>query len=1653
MNSSLANWDGSLSPQRAVAPSPTPLPAQNSNSSSNNGSPQLASTSQLLGLDIVKNSSVFETRTLFDAPQHRGVGGGSNEQADSHLNTNSNNQALLDTVLSAGSLQTNPEKSSSRNQSVKSPIPSLRYSSMSRSAPSLLNDNALFRQASFAPSPPHSLPSSSPSSFGSQGVATASTSLPSFGAPGPALSAPLTKPSFPTNASWLQTPNKGTPNPSVNSSPLSSLGSSPLLQSWWTGANTYAGQDSVPRDLPQQRKVKRAKKTGNASGSDKQQLFDSLVPSSPPPPADARALFTPSPPPGDAPLFTPPPLSPTQIRRPPPPPGVGVARRVVRDSDVPSRRPTQRPRRKTRVYVAVPPAPYAIKRARTSKAGQRGRERQQLPEKEKRGRSRSSDVETRSWRSGSRKGRRSRDDDDEEEEDSWSEGRMSKNASRGTSKRLMKGHDKNVAEVHSSIGDALNNAWANNEARGTYTVWRASGSGRGNEDTGRGSSGHGKQKRRGEEREEREEEDEEYGARKRAKGEKTRKLVWHPVDVREQPREREGSTVKRRQQPSGEAAGSSSSAVPVRRTSAWCEEFEEDGQRKTRLCFDVDTAEADRVACEALVRGGYFGLLALAGGEVGSGGEVRKRQQRRPCVVWPVRSQSEVGVSAGAPVVWRYKEEEEAERQAPQEGLKKSRRKVSTSGPEQVARGHSMQQLSAVPPALASQSTSGGPSNPHNTSSAPPLSPLLYIDFSKLNPKPEQRTKSGKPRALPAPSISRLLTPTQDSGASSNVERLSREGTTTADSELGSNGTDAEPEEADEQPMPLSEKAKGKQKVVDMDVDMDVDGRGTPSPEPMSAWINDSGSRGQRSASRERVARSSPILDISPFYNNNNAPQESPPKLHDLLSLPLHVSELPHLRGSYPNFENDMPYGDGTIDPSLLGGMDGDGQMMNGVDEPDSQYIHSPVQGEVPEGGSSSSQSSQSSSSSIFPTSPKIPPPPVLAAAADSSSELRTSQRRPAQRRMPDYLVSSEFPDLADDSASSSSSVYADESIPAPKAKAKAGTKSKQTAVAVKRRGVNGGGGGGTKVTDVAIPVAYDADRFFRYSGPPWPPGDLEAICHQCRNKTKLLSVKFEECAHAYCVRCIMVKYKANTVPFASGISSECCPRCNGTCSCDNCTSRRGEVYQFGRYYRPQVPTEKIKTGPRALGTARPRPTPYKILENLVIAPTTYNAILYDLSGAPMARTYHGADGNKDVLVAQPIKKQPRVFVGAVQEAWELGPDPIVYVEPPPAPIQKRKQGHRARTSFYVGDPSVLSLPVRTPSTNARQCDVRNERRSTTARTIASLMPEAGPSSSAVPPVSVQDEMDVDDVPTATSATALIFSSSSDQLAAVDALTAATTILSTDGSGLVDPSITASPTEDNDIHGLVLPEGQARRSLAGSSSCRSSAGTEAAVTPPPAPASNGTTSRSLDPFGSPLTSVANSDDIADQGDAGESSPSATTTAAEEDGEQESQKIAMGLSLEFGPTAAVFLPPGTSAVARGDEVQSPLLSMEVPDGAASLQALDEAQDPTFLGDSEWGGPAEPADCLATSTDTAREEAVTQSLQMVGMRDAEDSAGASQNPATFMGTADDTVSLKSSQPNGVASCDMGVVSADPVPLTDDQIALAISLGLQALGAEVS
>ncbi|KAJ7474848.1 hypothetical protein FB451DRAFT_1246806 [Mycena latifolia] len=991
----------------------------------------------------------------------------------------------------------------------------------------------------------------------------------------------------------------------------------------------------------------------------------------------AHELFTPSP----ERLFTPLPehsLSPEEQRpRPRVPPGVGIARKVARAPERDAG--PQKRKREVMDYVSVPPMPY--KRARTERAGDREREgranasrsveawraAQALGARETK--SRRERSETREW--GSASGERG-----------WG---SSKSRSRSRPTQLRKNRAAAAGEVQPSLGDVLNQAWTQNERVGTIPVGGAAG-----QDAIRIKRKHEPQR---EPKPEPDEEDEVprkrvkkvlpsggqrdkedgQGGRKRPKKQPPtemgptafgRSVEQHGerARVKRVPRDginSSGTTTDVAVKPTARAKGKERA-----RSRAWC--TEENGL--TLLSFDYAVEDADQMACAALM---------LTRGKIGNPPPVRLRSPPRPCLVWPVPQRApkaEEDMWAGGVVLGDGGPDGGKERSVREDVTKEEKRL------DGVPRGRTTQRKNEPPQnQIADKSKPRvkpralpGPSKSLGRVVLPLLSTHAAAPTSSVTviPAPlptEHQVKLGAPSALSTHPL-----PTSTLRASLPASPISPQ---SVDVPLFEEGA----------PMLLSTKALGKQKAWTTNQSR------TPSPArdgTSSLWNSRSASRGRRSASRGRRSTSrghrsasrgrspalrSPTENIMRTYLHGLDPsppglQTSPQSLNyypstslDLLLFPIPSGFDVHLDDTQLPLADtasllylppdSQPYGDGTVDPSLLGG------MM----EPEAENYDAPDEEHMPMGLNSPSPSVASS----------LPPRQSSA----SPVALRVSGRQPVQRRVPNDMLPT---DLLD--SDNSSDDFSDAKPPSAKPK----PKPKEVRRKVKD--------GETKVNACATPSVPSADRFFRYSGPPWPPGDPDAFCHQCRRKTKLMSMKYETCRHIFCVRCIMMKYDPGTVPFELNPDPDDCLKCNSTCSCDTCCRSRGVEYAYARYrvqrsdVEPSTPrTPRMTRGPRVQQRHDP------LLDQMVIEPSRYFATIYDHSGARIARTFigTGADADDHVVVARRVKP-PRVFIGAVQEHWDLGPNPTVYIEPTP-----RKPRGRGPTRYFIGKQSVLSLRVR----------------------------------------------------------------------------------------------------------------------------------------------------------------------------------------------------------------------------------------------------------------------------------------------------------------------------------------------------------------------
>lgn len=84
--------------------------------------------------------------------------------------------------------------------------------------------------------------------------------------------------------------------------------------------------------------------------------------------------------------------------------------------------------------------------------------------------------------------------------------------------------------------------------------------------------------------------------------------------------------------------------------------------------------------------------------------------------------------------------------------------------------------------------------------------------------------------------------------------------------------------------------------------------------------------------------------------------------------------------------------------------------------------------------------------------------------------------------------------------------------------------------------------------------------------------------------------------------------------------------------------------------------------------------------------PETYWATMYAVSGEKIGKAFVGEDGKDDVVVFRPLYGGKRVFVGAVQPSWGLGPH-LVLKDLVPVSERNLNSLHQR---YYIGDKAIL---------------------------------------------------------------------------------------------------------------------------------------------------------------------------------------------------------------------------------------------------------------------------------------------------------------------------------------------------------------------------
>ncbi|KAF7970685.1 hypothetical protein HWV62_23286 [Athelia sp. TMB] len=372
----------------------------------------------------------------------------------------------------------------------------------------------------------------------------------------------------------------------------------------------------------------------------------------------------------------------------------------------------------------------------------------------------------------------------------------------------------------------------------------------------------------------------------------------------------------------------------------------------------------------------------------------------------------------------------------------------------------------------------------------------------------------------------------------------------------------------------------------------------------------------------------------------------------DLADTTLSIGEYEN----YPWLSENSAYplaGNGTIDPSLLGGA-----IVIPSFTPSPSPLPRPYHQETDEEPALTVNSSISEHDSISLARPIRPPSPI-----------HLTKRAPRPRMMPPEMVPVSELNLSDSGSSSDSSNIDSDSISLKYPTSEAGSTynsmfpnagSSFIPVVYSDSTATSSSPSRNTSRSPSISVNAASGRETKNVGEP------EAYCHQCRNKTTRPKMrcsgkpanKLGSCRLLWCHYCIERRYPQ--LDFDKSRKDFVCPKCAGYCNCTGCSRKRGEEY---------VSTAR---GPRALqggpSVQRTDAMQHRSKTALNLAPTPANptrywGTIYDsVTGQKITSAYADSDDEDPRVVvprlisAKNVRRQlnpdRRVFIGEMQHSW-----------------------------------------------------------------------------------------------------------------------------------------------------------------------------------------------------------------------------------------------------------------------------------------------------------------------------------------------------------------------------------------------------------------
>ncbi|KAK7688359.1 hypothetical protein QCA50_008731 [Cerrena zonata] len=169
----------------------------------------------------------------------------------------------------------------------------------------------------------------------------------------------------------------------------------------------------------------------------------------------------------------------------------------------------------------------------------------------------------------------------------------------------------------------------------------------------------------------------------------------------------------------------------------------------------------------------------------------------------------------------------------------------------------------------------------------------------------------------------------------------------------------------------------------------------------------------------------------------------------------------------------------------------------------------------------------------------------------------------------------------------------------------------------------------------------------------------VEEYCHQCRNKPKMLKVRCSgtrpdgvPCGLYFCERCITRRYPE--IEFNAFDEDFICPKCDDFCNCTACCRRRGEEYISSRGVGP---SPFLQNSQNASASTQPRNSsslskPYPMTDRnppvtpaLAVPPGMFWGTVYDIDGKRIGAGVVSED-RQVIVTNDPLPPRKIIYVG-----------------------------------------------------------------------------------------------------------------------------------------------------------------------------------------------------------------------------------------------------------------------------------------------------------------------------------------------------------------------------------------------------------------------